>query len=152
MPARFIISRLSIIALAPNFFVEAGLHRTPTTCVYSIPETGIHPGINFEGRVLGEYALAQVSHRQHRSQFMLSERSNTRCDAIIPLDPGSHRSPPPIEAPWLCFIGRKIHAQLGRIAPRGREVASEIRAVIACDKREAFAQGSTCDEAIHPAA
>ena len=24
-----------------------------------------------------------------------------------------------------------------------------IKAVIACDKREAFAQGSTCDEAIH---
>src|ERR1700704_5523148 len=46
-------------------------------------------------------------------------------------------------------VGRKIHAQLGRIAPRGREVVSEIRAVIACDKREAFAQGSTCDEAIH---
>jgi hypothetical protein len=41
MPARFIISRLSIIGFAPKFFVEAGLHRTPKTCVYSIHKTGI---------------------------------------------------------------------------------------------------------------
>jgi hypothetical protein len=44
MPARFIISRLSIIGIAPKFFVEAGLHRTPKTCVYSIHKTGIPLG------------------------------------------------------------------------------------------------------------
>jgi hypothetical protein len=30
-----------------------------------------------------------------------------------------------------------------------RENADVCLSVIACDKREAFAQGSTCDEAIH---
>src|SRR4029078_11093740 len=42
--------------------------------------------------------------------------------------------------------GDELQANLGRNAPRERETVS---AVIACDKREAFAQGSACDEAIH---
>ena len=44
---------------------------------------------------------------------------------------------------------RKIFASLGRLAPRERGVLSFNALVIACDKREAFAQGSGSDEAIH---
>jgi len=57
MPARFIISRLSIIGLAPKFSVEAGLHRTPKTCVYSIHKTGIPLGSG-PGHAIAKYALA----------------------------------------------------------------------------------------------
>ena len=76
---------------------------------------------------------------------------------------------PAFPAPSRCFRGRRSHAKSGRIAPRqcgcmssrSLTVESETRCfvrrghqtpVIACDKREAFAQGSIRDEAIHSAA
>jgi hypothetical protein len=45
------------------------------------------------------------------------------------------------------FSRDEVRAQLGRIAPRDGGCLSRF-AVIACDKREAFAQGSESDEAI----
>src|ERR1700716_2729516 len=57
---------------------------------------------------------------------------------------GARHSPRPL------ISGRKINAHLGRTAPRECGSVSLCLAVIACDKREAFAQGSPCDEAIHP--
>jgi hypothetical protein len=42
-------------------------------------------------------------------------------------------------------IGRIVAPQLARNARRD---ADKRPAIIACDKREAFAQGNTCDEAI----
>jgi hypothetical protein len=71
MPARFIISRLSIIGFAPKFVVEAGPHRTPKTWIYSIHKTGIPLGSG-PRHAIAKYALAPVSHRQGLSQFMLS--------------------------------------------------------------------------------
>jgi hypothetical protein len=46
---------------------------------------------------------------------------------------GTRRSPRP-------HLGERFFANLGRIAPRDLNACLEI--VIACDKREAFAQGS----------
>ena len=43
--------------------------------------------------------------------------------------------------------GAEVNARLGRI--RVARMRTRISAVIACDKREAFAHGSECDEAIH---
>jgi hypothetical protein len=43
--------------------------------------------------------------------------------------------------------GGNFKAKLGCIAPRECGIVSHF--VIDCDKRKAFAQGSTCDEAIH---
>jgi hypothetical protein len=45
----------------------------------------------------------------------------------------------------LCW-GTRLYENLGRLASRECET---VFIVIACDKREAFAQGSECDEAIH---
>src|SRR4029079_18172134 len=42
--------------------------------------------------------------------------------------------------------GDELQANLGRNATRQRDT---VYAVIACDKRVALAQGSSCDEAIH---
>jgi hypothetical protein len=41
-----------------------------------------------------------------------------------------------------------IYVALSRLNPRRRLDRGFTRSVIACDKREAFAQGSACDEAI----
>jgi hypothetical protein len=49
------------------------------------------------------------------------------------------------------FGARKLappHKVLGRFVPRERGAWLNCSNVIACDKREAFAQGSACDEAI----
>src|SRR6266702_3610362 len=90
MPARFIISRLSIIGFAPKFFVEAGLHRTPKTCVYSIHKTGIPLGSGprasdceiracasvASARPKSIYAFGDVAIQQFGSGLELADRIN----------------------------------------------------------------------------
>jgi hypothetical protein len=48
----------------------------------------------------------------------------------------------------LCFLGQWTETRLGRSRRENAAAWLNCSNVIACDKREAFAQGSACDEAI----